>query len=66
MQRAFADRVKFHGDPDFYDVPVLNAVFKRAIRLVNVVGKRVLAANEEDDDGEANEFIFEQLAVDND
>lgn len=51
---------------DFYDVPVLNEAFKRAIRLVNVVGKRVLAANEEDDDGEANEFIFEQLAVDND
>ena len=29
MQRAFADRVKFHGDPDFYDVPVKQMLNKQ-------------------------------------
>ncbi len=29
MQRAFADRVKFHGDPDFYDVPVKQMLNKK-------------------------------------
>ena len=29
MQRAFADRVKFHVDPDFYDVPVKQMLNKQ-------------------------------------
>ena len=29
MQRAFADRIKFHGDPDFYDVPVKQMLNKQ-------------------------------------
>ena len=29
MQRAFADSVKFHGDPDFYDVPVKQMLNKQ-------------------------------------
>lgn len=41
---------------DFYEAPVLNAAFKRAVRLVNVVG-RGLSSSSAEDDVEAPYFI---------
>ena len=42
MQRAFADRAKYHGDPDFYDVPVsemLNKEYSKE-RALTIGNKR--------------------------
>ena len=39
MQRAFADRAEYHGDPDFYDVPVnqmLNKEYASDLSLIHI------------------------------
>ena len=37
---------------DFYEFPALNAAFKKAVRLVNAVGRGLSSLEEEDDDSD--------------
>ena len=32
MQRAYADRARYHGDPDYYDVPIKKLLIKKLLK----------------------------------
>jgi pentatricopeptide repeat protein len=54
---------------DFYDIKVLNAAFKKAVKLVSVLGRGLVTQDDEDskfdidgNEGEDDEFIGERLS----
>jgi hypothetical protein len=55
---------------DFYDIKVLNAAFKKAVKIVSVLGRGLVMEEDEDskfdivgNEGEDDEFIGKRLSL---